>query len=434
MLACRTTSAPLWFLLLLALALMPPASGRAGATVRPGAVLLQLRPGAQRHGPLALPRGTQVEASLGAGLLSLRVPAGAEQEYSRKLAALPEAAYAQPDHAVAAQMVPNDARYAEQWAPPRIGLPEAWGAISSTETVVVATLDTGVALAHPDLRGQLWQNPGEVAGNNRDDDGNGFVDDVHGWHFFQIYSGGQALPRDDGDLADANGHGTHVAGIIAAAGNNGEGIAGVAWRARVMAVRVLDDDAVGWESDVIRGLRYAVAEGARVVNMSLGLRQASRALAEAVAEAEARGVVVVAAAGNDGGAALYPAAYPTALSVGASDRGDRRAGFSAAGARLDLLAPGVDILSTWSGLPYFARSGTSMAAPHAAGVAALLIAQRPERAPAQVRACLRAAAADLGPPGRDDDTGWGLLSAAHALRGCDFRAYLPFVGLAPPRP
>jgi serine protease len=416
------------FLLCLALALLPPAApGRARPDVRPGGVLLQLRPGAQRQLGARLLGGASVAATLGGGLLSVQVPAGKEQEYSRRLAALPDAAFAQPDRAVAAQLLPNDARYAEQWAPAQIGLPEAWGAITSTAEITVATLDTGIALVHPDLRGQLWQNPGELPDNGRDDDGNGAVDDVHGWHFYQIYSGGAALPREDGELGDRNGHGTHVAGIIAAAGNNGEGIAGVAWHARIMAVRVLDDDAIGWESDVILGLRYAVDNGARVVNMSLGLAQDSPALAGAVADAEARGVVVVAAAGNSGGEALYPAAYSTVLSVGASDREDRRASFSAAGARLDLLAPGVDILSTWSGVPYFARSGTSMAAPHVAGAAALLLAQRPGRTPAEVRACLRVAATDLGPPGRDDDTGWGLLNAARALQRCDFRAYLPAV-------
>jgi subtilisin family serine protease len=138
-------------------------------------------------------------------------------------------------------------------------------------------------------------------------------------------------------------------------------------------------------------------------------------------------VLVVAAAGNTGGTVLYPAAYPTVLSVGASNQSDQRAGFSAFGPRLDLLAPGEAILSTWNGVPYFVRSGTSMAAPHVAGVAALLRSRAPQLPPVAIRACLFAAATDLGPPGRDDSAGWGLLNASVVAVPCRLHIYLPLV-------
>lgn len=396
--------------------------------LRPGAIIMKIAPSADiSHSRRILPADVSIDSMLGSNIWSLRVPVGQEAAHAQQLAALPGVMYAQVDHAVAAQVQPDDARYLEQWNMPRIRMPEAWNVITDTSNLIIATIDTGIDLQHPDLRDQLWTNPGEIAGNGVDDDGNGYIDDIHGWHFYQVYSGGQALPQDNGLLDDVNGHGTHVAGIIAAAGNNAQGVAGVAWRARLMPVRVLDNDAVGWESDVVRGLQYAVANGANVVNLSLGLATPGPALAEAVAQAEAQGVLLVAAAGNNGGAALYPAAYPSVLSVGASTQADLRAAFSNRGSRLDLLAPGVDILSTWNGLPYFARSGTSMAAPHVAGVAALLRTLRPEDSPAQIRACLLRTAHDLGVSGRDDDTGWGLLDAAKALHGCPHTVYVPVV-------
>jgi subtilisin family serine protease len=306
-------------------------------------------------------------------------------------------------------------------------MPAAWDVVTDTAALVIATLDSGVKHDHPDLQGQLWQNAGEIPNNSQDDDQNGYVDDLNGWHFYHVVSGGQFIPGQNADVGDSNGHGTHVAGLIAAAGNNTIGVAGVAWHTRLMPVRVLDSDGLGWESDIIQGLSYAITNGARVINMSLGLSEPSPALAAAVARAEAQGVLIVAAAGNNAGTVLYPAAYPTVLSIGASDRADLRAGFSAHGARLDLLAPGVDILSTWNGVPYFLRSGTSMAAPHVAGVAGLLLTHMPGLSAAQVRTCLLRSAADLGPHGWDAQTGWGRLDAARALQGCPPSIYLPLI-------
>jgi subtilisin family serine protease len=421
----------LWWLgcLLLSFAtLIPPAAQSRATMFRAGAVLVKLHPAATlaQMRPV-LPAGVSLEAALGFDTYEMRVPAGQEQRYLDQLERLPQVAYAQLDHAAAAQVQPDDPRYAEQWNLARIKMPEAWAIVTDTTALTIAVLDSGVMLDHPDLQGQIWSNPGEIPGNEVDDDRNGYVDDLHGWHFYHIYSGGQALPGQNNDVRDGNGHGTHVAGIIGAAADNGEGIAGVAWRARLMPVRVLDEDALGWESDVVAGLNYAIANGASVVNMSLGMAEAGPALAEAVARAEAQGVLVVAAAGNTGGTVLYPAAYPTVLSVGASNQSDQRAGFSAFGPRLDLLAPGEAILSTWNGVPYFVRSGTSMAAPHVAGIAALLRSRTPQLSPVAIRACLLAAATDLGSPGRDDSAGWGLLSASVVAVPCQQHIYLPMV-------
>jgi subtilisin family serine protease len=405
--------------------LPPPASAQAN-TIRPGAVLVKLAATpAQVRGEL--PAGAAIEARLGPDSYALRVPAGAEARYLARIQAMPHVIAAQLDHRVTAQEQPDDPNYSRQWHLPTIGMPEAWATVTDTSELVIAFLDTGIAPDHPDLQGQLWLNPGEAPNNGVDDDGNGFVDDMRGWHFYHVFSGGQWLPRQDADIADDNGHGTHVAGIVGAVGNNGIGVTGVSWRTRLMVVRVLDEAAEGWESDIILGLNYAVANGASVINMSLGLAAAGPLLADAVSQAEARGALLVAAAGNGGGAIAYPAAYPSVLSVGASDRSGSRASFSAFGARLDLLAPGVDIYSTWNGLPYFTRSGTSMAAPQVAGVAALLRARMPSASPAGIRFCLLRTAADLQAPGRDEQTGYGLLDAAAAMRQCFTRQYLPLV-------
>jgi subtilisin family serine protease len=416
---------PRWAVCLAALLLAWPSPARS-TPFRPGAVLIKLRSSSAPAAAQALlPSGAALEAALGRDAYAVQVPVGQEPRYARHLAALPQVAYAQLDHAVAAQQAPDDPRYPEQWGMAHIGMPDAWGIITDTSTLTIAVIDTGIKADHPDLADEIWVNPGEIEGNGLDDDANGYVDDVHGWHFYHTYSAGQALAGQNNDISDGNGHGTHVAGIIAAEGNNSVGVAGVAWRAKIMPIRVLDPYLFGWDSDEIQGLNYAVANGAQVVNMSLGLAQAGPAFAEAVAQAEDRGVLVVAAAGNSGGAVVYPAAYPTVLSVGASDQSDQRAGFSAHGPRLDLLAPGVDILSTWIRLPYFTRSGTSMAAPHVAGAAALLRAYAPHIAPAVARACLLHSASDLGAAGRDNDTGWGLLNVPGALRRCADTIYIP---------
>jgi subtilisin family serine protease len=413
-------------LLLIALLTMPARAAVPAAGAHSGGLLVKYRTDAAAARP-ELPAQASPATRLSRNRVIIRVPAGREDAYLAQLQRDPRVVYAQRDHIVAAQDLPDDPRYGEQWHLERIGMPAVWSVITSTMATPIAILDTGARTDHPDLAGNLWTNAGEVPNNGQDDDGNGYIDDIHGMRFFHTYSGGQAYPQVNPDVNDDNGHGTHVAGIAGAVGNNTTGVSGVSWKARLMIVRVLDESALGWESDIIQGLEYAVDNGARVINMSLGQADPSPALSEAIDYAEAHGVVVIAASGNQGGALLYPAAYPSVLAVGASDQSDQRASFSAYGPQLDLLAPGVSLLSTWPGVPYFTKSGTSMAAPQVTATAALLRSLRPNLSPAQIRFCIAVSAADLGPPGRDDLTGWGRLDAARALRPCPSTLYLPTI-------
>jgi hypothetical protein len=268
--------------------------------------------------------------------------------------------------------VPSDPSLKEQWALADIDAPRAWDAVPSARRAVVAVIDSGVRLEHPDLADALWTNEGEVPGNGLDDDDNGYVDDVAGWDFVDD----DADPSPEG-AGDAANHGTHVAGIVAATSGNKVGIAGVAPGALVMPIRAMQGGA-GRSDWVADGIDYAVRNGARVVNLSLGGAY-SRLVDDAIARAWREGVAVVAAAGNQGGSvATFPAASrsPGVLGVAATNPSRRLASFSNVGAGVDLGAPGVDILSTFGASGYRGMSGTSMAAPHVAGALALRLAGR----------------------------------------------------------
>jgi subtilisin family serine protease len=314
-----------------------------------------------------------------------------------------------PATARTAQAAAADPRAGDQWslqgdAP--MGVASAWRQTTGAD-VTVAIVDSGIDLVHPDLVPNLWTNPGEIPDNGVDDDRNGYVDDVHGFDFVE----------GDGTPQDVNGHGTHVAGIVAARGGNGIGVTGVAWRARLMAVRVLDGDARGTTTTVAQGIRYAVDNGARVVNLSLAGPSPAGDLESAIRYAGAHGVLIVAAAGNDGrdlaGAPTYPAAYPEAniLGVAATAQDGGLAPISDFGAGADLAAPGEDILSTALGGGYEWRTGTSMAAPHVTGALVLLAAARPDLDAAGLRDAL------LGATRRGAlDVETGALDAGAALR------------------
>jgi subtilisin family serine protease len=265
--------------------------------------------------------------------------------------------------------------------------------------VVVAVLDSGVDLGHPALAGRAWTNPGEVAGNGVDDDRNGAVDDVHGWDAVDA----------DGDPADAFGHGTHVAGLVAADG------VGVASRARVMPVRVLDSRGRGRGRTVARGLDYAVRHGARIANLSLALSRPDRALAAAIGRARRAGVLVVTAAGNFGRTLRRRPAWPasdrtrTVVSVAALTQDGSLWPGSTYGRGVTLAAPGAELLSIARGGGWELRSGTSMAAAVVSGTAALLAGANGRwRAPELRAALLRSAR-----PGPPVDA--GALDAAGAL-------------------
>ncbi|MFL5843335.1 MAG: S8 family peptidase [Solirubrobacteraceae bacterium] len=302
-----------------------------------------------------------------------------------------------PSGASAARMKsPNDRAFAAQWqltTDAGMGVRSAWN-VTTAGSAVVAVVDTGAELGHPDLAANLWTNTGEIAGNGIDDDANGFVDDVHGYDF----------AGKDADPTDENGHGTHVAGIIGARGNNGTGVTGVAWHAQLMIVRVLDAKGSGSVYDVARGIRYAVANGAKIVNLSMAGPDNDPALEAAIAEAKAAGVLIVAAAGNAGADLDATPAYPASsasdnvIAVASTDEdGHLAPGSSYGAATVDVTAPGENIDST-DLHGYGVRSGTSQAAANVSGVLALMAGAQPAATADQLRAQLLATTKANGLP------------------------------------
>ncbi len=350
-------------------------------------------------------------------LYALSVAPGQEAATVAALRRNPDVDFAELDYLAQATELPDDPALNLQWALPKIGLPAAWSVTTGTTGLVVAAVDSGLYLGHPDLASKVWTNAGEIPGNGIDDDLNGKADDVNGWHFYQQWTPSGYIPAGNADVNDEFGHGTHVAGILGAATNNGLGIAGVSWGTRVMPVRVLDQYGNGWYSDIAAGIIYAADNGAKIINLSLGGATASATLCQAVKYAyEVKGSLVVAATGNAGGAVYYPAACADVLAVAATDRADQRAGFSNFGPQVDLAAPGVEIYSTWPWLDgYFTKSGTSMAAPHVSGLAALVWSRWPDWANVAVGEQIIGTAVDVANPGWDPLTGWGRIDAAAAL-------------------
>lgn len=256
-----------------------------------------------------------------------------------------------------------------------IDAPEGWNARTGSD-VVVAIIDTGVRYTHEDLAANMWTNPNEIPANGIDDDGNGYIDDIHGINAIT----GSGNPDDD------EGHGTHCAGTVGAVGNNGKGVTGVAWSAQLMACKFLDAEGSGFDSDAIECIDYAIDMGAKVLSNSWGGGSSNAALKDAIARAQAKGVVFVAAAGNDGAdndaTPHYPSSYDldNIVAVAATNRNDELADFSNYGlTSVDLAAPGVSIYSTTfvSNTSYGSKSGTSMATPHVSGVFVLLAAEFP---------------------------------------------------------
>ena len=293
--------------------------------------------------------------------------------------------------ATAAGAAPDDPMFDQQWPFAResvLGRAAAWQR-STGSGAVVAVLDTGVNFSHPDLQGAFWTNLDEIPGNRVDDDRNGFVDDVHGVDII----------NRDGDPGDDEGHGTHVAGLIAARAGNRVGGAGLAPGAQLMVVKVLDRRRSGTAGGLAEGIRYALANGAKIINTSVNGDGQSRSLIEALRAADAAGAVVVASAGNDGRnidvTPSYPASYANSsiIGVGATGETGAFASFSNRGvASVDIAAPGEDVLSTASDGGYELRSGTSMAAPLVSASLALMSAARPELDGTALRSALLGAA------------------------------------------
>ena len=268
-----------------------------------------------------------------------------------------------------------------EWGLNDIGAPEAWAAGYTGEGVTVAVVDTGVDLDHPDLYGNLFVNEGEIPGNGIDDDANGYIDDVNGFDFADY----------DADPNDVHGHGTHVAGTIAAL-DNGFGATGVAPDATILPVKVLGDNGSGSSTSVAAGIRYAADLGADIINLSLGGGYSSQ-IESAINYARSLGSLVVAASGNEyssvpGFPAQFSASYDNALSVGAYDSAGNKAAFSngvGSSNAVQVDAPGVGVFSTYVGGGYATMSGTSMATPHVAGLAALTLSANPALTSAAIR-------------------------------------------------
>lgn len=359
----------------------------------PGRVLVRPREGSHLDlGRLGLDYPVAVKASIDPlGVLAVEVPVGREAETVRRLREDPGVEWAEPDRLRDLTRLPEDPparRY--QWNLRKIQAEQAWDLTPGSPDVVVAVLDTGIDSSHPNLAGKL----------------------VPGYDFL----------NDDPDPADDSGHGTHNAGIVAAASDSSSGIAGVAWGARIMPVKVLNASGVGPDSVIARGLVYAVDHGARVVNMSFGNPTASQTLAQAVRYAYSRGAILVAAAGNTANldnAVIYPAAYDQVLAVAATDEEDNTPEFSQHHPYVGISAPGVGIISTfWRGASYgdyASASGTSAAAPHVSGVAALVLSMNPGLTNGDVVRILQDTSDDLGVPGRDEYYGAGRVNAFKAV-------------------
>jgi subtilisin family serine protease len=335
----------------------------------------------------------------------------------QRLKADPDVEFAESEHTFSTKQLPNDPflsssgtwgqPYADLWGLQAINAPAAWDTAQG-DGVVVAVIDTGVDYNHPDLADNIWTNPNEVAGNFFDDDGNGFVDDFHGWNFV----------NNTNDPIDDNGHGTHVAGTIAAEGNNGIGVIGVAWHAKIMPLKGFDSSGTGFDFTLAPAIMYAANNGADVINASWDAFSSnmqvfgnSQTIEEAIQYAASLGVIFVASAGNSSQDAMnfFPANSPEAITVASSGPFGNFSFFSNFGAKIDVVAPGEDILSlqaanTFQGQPvidgYTRMTGTSMAAAHVSGVVALILSQNPGYSPDIVRTVLRSSASPANPDPR----------------------------------
>mgnify|MGYP001011353090 FL=1 len=357
----------------------------------------------------------------------------------------PAVIYAEPNFIYRASMIPSDSYYPNQWYLKRIKAAEAWDIRSTSPGVVIAIIDSGVQASHPDLKANMWVNAAETEGNKKDDDHNGLVDDVNGWDF--VNNVADPSPKFKPGFTEAGIlHGTIVAGITAGVGNNGQGVTGISWDAKIMALKALDDQGDGDTATVIKAIDYAVAKGANIINLSFVGFGYSRSLKEALQRAYNAGVLVVAPAGNeqsDGHGVnlnekpIYPACYrdeqnrPLVVGVAATDGIDQKATFSGYGDRcIDVAAPGVSFFSTAVYSPqksyqgqffntYYDGywSGTSVAVPLVSGALALVQGANPTLSAKESLDIILQTADDINAlnPGYVNQLGRGRLNIALAL-------------------
>ena len=377
-------------------------------------VIVKLKPGANSNeiSNLQAQIGvTQVTKASQLGIDIWQIPSGTVEQTISAYKDDPRFEYIEPDYIITLDDVqkpssatessekitpqattPNDPDYSQLWglnntgqsggtADADIDAPEAWDIQKGNPNLVIGVIDTGVDYNHPDLVGNIWTNPGEIAGDGIDNDSNGYIDDVRGWDF----------AYNDNNPMDVDGHGTHVAGTIAGKGNNGVGVTGVAWNAKIMPLKFLDDNGDGFTSSAILGINYATAKGVKLTNNSW-VGGDSQALSDAINTAGQQGALFIASAGNESNNndanPAYPASYNLSniISVASTTRTDGLSSFSNYGATtVDLGAPGSSIYSTLPNSSYGTKSGTSMASPHVTGAAALLWSQNPTWTAQQVK-------------------------------------------------
>lgn len=351
-----------------------------------------------------------------------------------------------PDKNIDSCAIPSDTYFDKQWSLHNIGqgnpysgngtvdadidAPNAWDIETGSAEIVIAIIDCGIDYTHPDLADNIWMNEDEIANNSIDDDSNGYVDDIRGWNFFD----------DNNDVLDYGGHGTAHAGVAAAVGNNAIGIAGVCWDCKIMPIHCVDEFDNGAADDIAAGIHYAVDNGADVISMSFGNYTPNSLVNDAVDYAYTMGVVLVAAAGNEGTSSeFYPAAYEHVIAVTATANNDSRMdvirwgfvhGISNYGDWVDVAAPGVDIYVT---LPtyevtyntllgvsqnYDYMSGTSFSCPHVSGLAALLLSQNSDLTPDEIKNLI-CDEKNVDPYNSTYDLGSGRINAYKTLHALD---------------
>ncbi|MCS7220960.1 MAG: S8 family serine peptidase [Anaerolineae bacterium] len=391
--------------LLLALLLVGSGAGNPGTTsatlaavgeFAPGEVLVRWRAGlsrAEAQRVLAGEAAEFIETIAPLRVDRLRVPVGRELAIIARLNADSRVVYAEPNYLAQAAGVPNDPGYAQQWNLERVAAAEAWDVTTGDPDLIVAVIDSGADLNHPDLKDRL----------------------VYGWDYV----------RRDSSPDDEYGHGTHVAGIIGAITNNGIGVAGMSWQGKLLVYKVLDRYGMGTYADIASAIVSAQERGARVINLSLGGKEDSQTLLDAVNSAYQAGILLVAATGNDGNVSVrYPAAYPQVVAVGATTAQDQYAPYSNFGPQVDLAAPGGQAgAQVYNTLPsgYGFRYGTSMATAHVSGLAVLIWSIAPSLSRDQVRQILEDTADKVDASrypyvgGRNHYLGYGRVHAARAV-------------------
>ncbi|OGF27877.1 hypothetical protein A2303_06005 [Candidatus Falkowbacteria bacterium RIFOXYB2_FULL_47_14] len=355
-------------------------------------------------------------------IYAIKITAGSDLDsILEKYNSLPSVEYAEPNYLYNASIVPSDSYYANQWYLKKIQAPEAWNIIRESAKTIIAIIDSGVQLNHPDLADNIWSNTGEIIGNGIDDDRNGFIDDAHGWDF--VNNVADPEPKFiDGWTEEGVSHGTIVAGVAAASGNNATGITGVTWSIGIMPLKALNDRGEGDTKNVIRAIDYAIANGADIINFSFAGSGFSRSLETAIRRAHKAGIIMIAAAGNEGNqtiaseiaagktgegyfldqSPMYPVCHDGSdnmvIGVAATDTLDQKAKFSGYGFKcVDISAPGVSIFSTAFYSPEHSSSGrsfdkhydgywsgTSMAVPMVSAAVALVETANPALSKAEV--------------------------------------------------